>query len=106
MNSFMDELVPSHPDESNVKEAKSWNFQVSLAGIDNQSVGQITAKIRSEMGLLIKPAVKIGQGEFLHRILARSHSKKMWFRVSTGLYKRTTPDIRIFYYHIPANVSL
>jgi hypothetical protein len=63
---------------SKVREAKSWNFLASDLGMAKRSTGYKMARIQSEIGLSEKPIIISGQEEDLHRILARSQSKKIW----------------------------
>lgn len=54
--------------KSSVRAAKNWNFLTSVLGIARSSLGEIIAKIHSEIGLEEKTEVRIGQRELLHKI--------------------------------------
>jgi hypothetical protein len=70
--------------KSKVRAANSWNFLISEIEFPEFSLGWIMAKIHSEIGLEEKTEMRMGQGELLHKMRARSHSKKIWERVSGG----------------------
>jgi hypothetical protein len=59
-----------------------WKSLVSTFGIDKRGEGLRITITHSAIGILLKTSELKGQGEILHKILAKEQSRKMWDIVS------------------------